>query len=53
MLNKLVRPFKSVVKFELALDSEKIPHPHSAAMMRPKAARKKKKKRGRAREEEE
>lgn len=51
MLNKLVRPFKSVVKFELALDSEKIPHPHSAAMMRPKAA--KKKKRGRAREEEE
>lgn len=39
MLNKLVRPSKGVIKFELALDREKVPHPHSpvADIMRPKA----------------
>lgn len=38
MLNKLVRPSKGVIKFELALDREKVPHPHSAVadIMRPK-----------------
>lgn len=42
MLNKLVRPSKGVIKFELALDREKVPHPHSAVadIMRPKAKKK-------------
>lgn len=43
MLNKLVRPSKGVIKFELALDREKVLHPHSAVadIMCPKAKRKK------------
>lgn len=42
MLNKLVRPSKGVIKFELALDREKVPHPHFAVadIMCPKAKRK-------------
>lgn len=52
MLNKLVRPSKGVIKFELALDREKVPHPHSAVadIMRPKAE-KNPKSLGRAEEE--
>lgn len=42
MLNKLVRPSKGVIKFELALDREKVPHPHSAVadIMRLKSGKK-------------